>query len=88
VNVAGEVCLLRQFRHAVDGWLLELPAGKLDQGEQPLLTAQRELLEETGLSAERWLALGEYVSSPGVLSEIVHLFLYAPRRRRSAPRGG
>jgi ADP-ribose pyrophosphatase len=75
VNVAGEVCLLRQFRHALDGWLLELPAGKLDQGEQPLLAAQRELLEETGLSAERWLALGEYVSSPGVLSEIVHLFL-------------
>jgi len=75
VNVAGEVCLLRQFRHAVDGWLLELPAGKRDDGEQPLLTAQRELLEETGLSAERWTPLGEYVSSPGVLTEIVHLFL-------------
>lgn len=75
VNVAGEVCLLRQFRHAIDGWLLELPAGKRDDGEQPLLTAQRELHEETGLSAERWTPLGEYVSSPGVLTEIVHLFL-------------
>jgi ADP-ribose pyrophosphatase len=75
VNLAGEVCLLRQYRHAIDGWLLELPAGKLDDGEQPLLTAQRELLEEVGLSAERWTSLGEFVSSPGVFTEIVHLFL-------------
>ena len=75
VNLAGEVCLLRQYRHAIDGWLLELPAGKLDDGERPLLTAQRELLEEVGLSAERWTSLGEYVSSPGVFTEIVHLFL-------------
>lgn len=75
VNLAGEVCLLRQYRHAIDGWLLELPAGKLDDGEQPLFTAQRELLEEVGLSAERWTSLGEFVSSPGVFTEIVHLFL-------------
>ena len=75
VNLAGEVCLLRQYRHAIDGWLLELPAGKLDDGEQPLLAPQRELLEETGLSAERWTSLGEFVSSPGVFTEIVHLFL-------------
>lgn len=75
INLAGEVCLLRQYRHAIDGWLLELPAGRLDDGEQPLLAAQRELLEETGLSAERWTSLGEFVSSPGVFTEIVHLFL-------------
>lgn len=75
VNLAGEVCLLRQYRHAIDGWLLELPAGKLDDGEQPLLAAQRELLEEAGISAERWTSLGEFVSSPGVFTEIVHLFL-------------
>lgn len=75
INAAGEVCLLRQYRHALGGWLWELPAGKLDGAEQPLLAAQRELAEETGLAAAHWTSLGEYVSSPGVFTEVVHLFL-------------
>lgn len=75
INTAGEVCLLKQYRHAVGGWLWELPAGKLDGAEDPLLAAQRELAEETGISAARWISLGEFVSSPGVFTEVVHLFL-------------
>ena len=69
------ICLLRQFRHAVDGWIWELPAGKIDNREPPLETAQRELEEEAGMAAGSWRPLGDYVASPGVFTEVVHLFL-------------
>jgi ADP-ribose pyrophosphatase len=75
VNADREVCLLRQYRHALDGWLWELPAGKLDGGEPPLRAARRELAEEAGVTARRWSGLGKFVSSPGVFTEVVHLFL-------------
>ena len=71
----NRICLLRQFRHAVDGWIWELPAGKIDNREPPLDTAQRELEEEAGMAAALWRSLGDYVSSPGVFTEVVHLFL-------------
>jgi 8-oxo-dGTP pyrophosphatase MutT (NUDIX family) len=71
----GRVCLLRQFRHAAGGWIWELPAGKLEPREPPLETAKRELVEEAGASAHSWVSLGHYVSSPGVFTEIVHLYL-------------
>lgn len=69
------VCLLRQFRHAAGGWVWELPAGKLEPGEPPLLTAQRELVEEAGVSADQWRSLGTSLSSPGVFTEVIHLYL-------------
>lgn len=75
VDQAGDTCLLRQYRHAVGGWLWELPAGKIDAGETPLATAQRELAEEAGVVAEHWRELGDMISSPGVFTERVHLFL-------------
>lgn len=75
LDSANKVCLLRQYRHAAGGWLWELPAGKLDGGEPPLTTAQRELQEEAGLRADQWESLGRIVSSPGVFTEVVHLFL-------------
>ena len=75
IDAEGRVCLLRQFRHAAGGWLTELPAGKLDGGEPPLECARRELAEEAGVSARRWEKLGEFFSSPGVLTEVIHLFL-------------
>ena len=75
VDAARRVCLIRQFRHAAGGWILELPAGKLEPAEPPLETARRELIEEAGRSAARWTSLGAYVSSPGVFTETVHLFL-------------
>lgn len=70
----GRVCLLRQYRYVADGWLWELPAGKLEPGEPPLLTAQRELAEEAGLEAAEWVDLGVCLTSPGVLTERLHLF--------------
>lgn len=72
---AGRVCLLRQYRHAAGGWIWELPAGKLEPQEPPLSTAQRELVEEAGMRAKEWESLGHCIPSPGVLTEVVHLFL-------------
>ena len=74
-NERREICLLHQFRHAANGWLWELPAGKIDNREPPLQTAQRELEEEAGVTAASWQSLGDIVSSPGVFTEVIHLFL-------------
>jgi 8-oxo-dGTP pyrophosphatase MutT (NUDIX family) len=75
IDAAGRVCLIRQYRHAAGGWVWELPAGKLETGEPALETARRELSEESGSTAQSWQSLGTYVSSPGVFTEIVHLYL-------------
>ncbi|MBS0364562.1 MAG: NUDIX hydrolase [Proteobacteria bacterium] len=75
LDAQQRVCLLRQFRYVADGWLWELPAGKLEPAEPPLVTAQRELVEEAGVSALEWRSLGVVLSSPGVFSERLHLYL-------------
>lgn len=75
VDADGRVCLLRQFRHAAGGWITELPAGKLDKREPPLQCARRELAEEAGVTAQQWDALGQLFSSPGVFTEVIHVFL-------------
>jgi len=75
LNTQMHVCLLRQYRHAAGGWLWELPAGRIDPGEQPLETAQRELAEEAGVQADGWEDLGAMFSSPGVFTERIHLYL-------------
>ncbi len=75
LDAAGRVCLLRQYRYVADGWLWELPAGKLEPNEPPLATAQRELIEEAGVRADHWAELGVCLSSPGVFSERLHLYL-------------
>jgi len=75
LDEAGRVCLIRQYRHAAGGWLWEVPAGKLDPGEAPLATAQRELAEEAGLEAARWRSLGRMLSTPGFCDEVIHLYL-------------
>ncbi|NKN32594.1 NUDIX hydrolase [Marichromatium bheemlicum] len=69
------VCLLRQFRHAAGGWLWELPAGRIDPDETPQRTAARELAEEAGLVAEDWTDLGPMHATPGVFTEVIHLWL-------------
>ncbi len=69
------VCLIRNFRIAVDETLIELPAGTIEDGEDPLETARRELVEETGYRAGRLEKLCEFYMSPGILNERMHLFL-------------
>jgi 8-oxo-dGTP pyrophosphatase MutT (NUDIX family) len=72
----GRVVLLRQYRHPVDGYLWELPAGLRDaEGEPPLETAKRELAEEVELAAERWSLLTTSFSSPGFCDELVLVYL-------------
>jgi len=75
VDAEQRVCLLRQYRYVADGWLWELPAGKLEPHEPPLATAQRELIEEAGVRARHWRSLGVSLPSPGVFTERLHLFL-------------
>jgi ADP-ribose pyrophosphatase len=75
LDAQQRVCLLRQYRHAVGGYIWELPAGRLEPGEPPLETARRELAEEAGVAADRLSPLGVSVSSPGVFTERIHLFL-------------
>lgn len=75
VDDQQRICLLHQYRHAAGGWIWELPAGKIDNKEPHFQTAQRELHEEAGCSAVHWLYLGHYLSSPGVFTEVIHLYL-------------
>jgi len=71
----GRVCLIRNYRVAVDQTLYELPAGTLEPGEDPHETARRELAEETGYRADALEKLAEFYTTPGVLDEVMHLFL-------------
>jgi 8-oxo-dGTP pyrophosphatase MutT (NUDIX family) len=75
IDAQDRVCLLRQYRYVAEGWIWELPAGKLEPNEPPLITAQRELVEEAGVSAQRWHSLESYLSSPGIFTEVLHLFM-------------
>ena len=68
------IVMERQYRHAANQFLWELPAGKLDAGEEALAGAQRELEEETGYRAKKWKPLVEYYASPGFLGESMIVF--------------
>lgn len=80
------ICLIRQYRHIAGGWIWELPAGRIDPGETPESTAPRELLEETGLVAKHWEPLGPILSSPGVFSEVLYLYLATGLEERAPDR--
>ncbi len=69
------IVMERQYRHAANQYLWELPAGKMDAGEKPLAGAKRELIEETGYRAKKWSKLVRYFASPGFLGEWMQVFL-------------
>jgi ADP-ribose pyrophosphatase len=69
------VVMERQYRHAAKEYLLEVPAGKMEEGEDPLAGAKRELLEETGFKAKRWRKMARYFASPGFLGEWMQVFI-------------
>ena len=75
------VTLVRQFRYPVGQVILELPAGKIDPGEDTLLAAKRELSEETGVEAGDWTYLGYALASPGFCDEALHMYLARDLRR-------
>jgi ADP-ribose pyrophosphatase len=71
----GNVILVRQYRYPFAQVMLEIPAGKLDPGEDPLVCAKRELTEETGYEAEEIVPLGVFYPSVAILNEKIHLYL-------------
>jgi ADP-ribose pyrophosphatase len=75
VHADGRLVVERQFRYPLNRVLVEFPAGKLDPGEAPLATAERELLEETGYAAKRWTHLGRIHPVVSYSSETIELFV-------------
>lgn len=75
VDNDNNIIMVRQYRKPVEGVLLEIPAGTMEKGEDPLVCAQRELKEETGFTAEHWKKILSYYSAPGFTDEQLHLYL-------------
>lgn len=75
LDARGRLALVRQYRHPAGDWLLEVPAGRVEVGEDRLVAAQRELEEETGLRAQSWSLLREFFAAPGFCSERLSLYL-------------
>ncbi len=71
----GEIIFVNQFRYAFNKVTLEIPAGKLEKGEDHLEAALRELSEETGLSAKNVVPMGELYTNPALLDEIIYMYL-------------
>jgi ADP-ribose pyrophosphatase len=74
-NKEPSILLERQYRHAAQSMMWELPAGRIDDGETALTAAKRELLEETGFSASRWKRILHFYVSPGFLDETMNIYL-------------
>ena len=75
VDDEGYAYCVRQYRYAYSEVLLEIPAGKLEKDEEPLICAERELSEETGISAQEIIPMGCIYTSPGISAEVLHLYL-------------
>ncbi|HIK05544.1 MAG TPA: NUDIX hydrolase [Trichormus sp. M33_DOE_039] len=75
VTAEGKLILVRQYRFAIQGRILEFPAGTVEPNEDPLETVTREIQEETGYSAQKWHKLGEFFLAPGYSDEILYAYL-------------
>lgn len=75
LDAAGQVCLVGQFVYPAREYLWSLPSGRVDEGEEPLSAARRELLEETGLRAEEWTKLCSYYLTPGIAPQVSYIYL-------------
>ena len=81
VTTSGEVVLVRQYRHGLDGFTVEIPGGMVDSGESPRSAAGRELLEETGFRAAEIVSLGTTNPNPALFGNTLHVFLGRGARR-------
>jgi ADP-ribose pyrophosphatase len=84
VDAGGRILWVRQYRYAAGRALLELPAGTLEQGEEPEATARRELPEETGFAASNWQRIGGFYSAPGFCTEYLHAYSATELRPETA----
>jgi ADP-ribose pyrophosphatase len=75
MDTKGQLLFVRQYRHAAGSDLLELPAGTLDEGEEPEACARREIREETGMAANKLEAMGGFYLAPGYSTEYMHVYL-------------
>ncbi len=75
VTDAGKIVMVTQYRYPFKKYFLELPAGKLEKNEDPLVCATRELTEETGYSSQNIIKLGSIATSPGFCTELLHIYL-------------
>ena len=75
IDAEQRICLLRQYRHAAGDWLWELPGGRIESGEDALVTVKRELKEEAGITADEWSTLSSFYSTPGFCDERLYLFV-------------
>jgi ADP-ribose pyrophosphatase len=80
----NELLMVRQYRYPIREVSFELPAGKLEKGEDPLTTAKRELEEETGFWAKEWEKLAAFYTTPGFTNEIIHLYFAKGLEERKA----
>jgi ADP-ribose pyrophosphatase len=85
VTAEGKLVLVRQYRFAVQGRILEFPAGTVEPNEDPLETVQREIEEETGYRATKWDKLGEFFLAPGYSDEIIYAFLARDLEKSDQP---
>ncbi|GAB4128776.1 MAG: NUDIX hydrolase [Ignavibacteriales bacterium] len=75
ISESGNIFLISQYRYPLDEVTIELPAGKLEKNEDPLIAAKRELKEETGFSSDEIIKLGKIYTTPGFCNEILHIYL-------------
>lgn len=85
VTPDGKLILLRQYRFALQGRLLEFPAGTVEQHEAPEETIKREIEEETGYRAHKWQKLGKFPVAPGYSDELIYAFLAQDLEKLEAP---
>lgn len=85
VTADGKLVMVRQYRFAAQGWLLEFPAGTVEPDEEPSATIRREIEEETGYRANRWQMLGQFYLAPGYSDEVIYAFLAQDLEKLETP---
>lgn len=85
ITDSGQLVLVRQYRFAVQGRLLEFPAGTLEPNEDPAETIRRELEEETGYRSQQWRSLGKFPLAPGYSDEFIYAYLARNLEKMESP---
>jgi len=85
VTDSQEIVLINQFRHGISGSVLEIPGGMIDEGEAPILSAERELLEETGYAANEFIEIGRVHPNPALFDNICYTFLAKSAKKIREP---